>query len=290
MDGGINWFPGHMKKAVGIIGENLKLADAVIYVLDARAPAACINPEFEKILRDKPRLYALNKADLVDGGSVKAWLGYFRESGRACVPLNSATGTTGGVVKALKILLGEKLKRYSEKGVNKMLRMMVIGIPNSGKSTLINGLCGKKKTVTGDKPGVTKSKQWVRIADGFELLDTPGALSPRLDDQEAARDLCFIGSIKREIFDDAELALMLIERLVRIAPREFAARYGVSVSDAAPLDILREIAEKRGCVLRGGEVDTDRAAAAVLDDFRKTRIGRICLEQPGWKRAVQPPP
>jgi ribosome biogenesis GTPase A len=330
-----------MKKAVGIIGENLKLVDAVLYVLDARAPYACINPEFDRVLKDKPRLYVINKSDLVEENAVKAWAEFFRsqkniaanekgnieqnkgnpeqnsnkeqnkksEKGNIeqnnnkeqtdkaqnnnekniqnrgfpsrCIILNSATGVVSGVVKELRLLLGEKIERYRQRGVKKTLRIMVIGIPNSGKSTLINSVGGKKKTLTGDKPGVTKSKQWVNIGDGMELLDTPGALPPRLDDQEAAKDLFFIGSIKQDIFDNTELSLMLIEKLRKIAPKSLEERYKIEISDGgAPLEILKNIAKSRGYVVKGGEIDAERAAAAVLDDFKKTRIGKICLEKP----------
>jgi ribosome biogenesis GTPase A len=342
-----------MKKAVGIIEENLKLVDAVLYVLDARAPYACINTEFDRVLKDKPRLYVINKSDLVDEGSVKAWAEFFRspakistdakggadtnDGGKAkqnakqnikqnaekndignieknikqnieknaeialknetkrdlrdeikpsesfqsrCVVLNSATGVTSGVVKELRLLLGEKIERYRQRGVKKTLRVMVIGIPNSGKSTLINSVGGKKKAMTGDKPGVTKSKQWVNIGDGMELLDTPGALPPILEDQEAAKDLFFIGSIKQDIFDNTALSLMLIEKLQKIAPKSLKERYKIEVSDdATPLEILKSVAKSRGYVVKGGEIDTERAAVTVLDDFKKTRMGRICLER-----------
>ncbi|MDR2091328.1 MAG: ribosome biogenesis GTPase YlqF [Clostridiales bacterium] len=282
----INWFPGHMKKAVGIIEENLKLVDAVLYVLDARAPFACINPEFDRILKDKPRLYILNKADLVEENSVKAWTDFFNGSDfkafqSRCIALNSATGVTSSVVRELRTLLGEKIKRYREKGVKKTLRVMVIGVPNSGKSTLINGVAFKKKAATGDKPGVTKSKQWVNIGDGLEMLDTPGALAPRLDDENAAKDLFFIGSIRQEIFDNTELALNLIEKLRKIALKNLEERYKIEIAgDTAPMEILEKIAKSRGCVVKGGEIDIDRAAMTVLDDFKKARTGRICLEMP----------
>jgi ribosome biogenesis GTPase A len=270
-----------MKKAFGIIEAGLRLVDAVVYVLDARAPEACINPEFEKILGDKPRLYVLNKADLTDEKSVRLWKEYFKRRGFFCIAENSAAGNGFAVVKEIKSLLAEKIKRYADKGVKKTLRVMVIGIPNSGKSTLINGVSKKKKTVTGDKPGVTKSGQWVNIGDGLEMLDTPGALWPSLTNQERAADLFFIGSIKPEIFDPAELAAELVAKLQKIAPDALAARYKLErVGEMSPTELLSAVAVGRGLVVKGGEADFDRAAAAVLDDFKKTRIGKICLETP----------
>ncbi|MDR1906362.1 MAG: ribosome biogenesis GTPase YlqF [Clostridiales bacterium] len=277
----INWFPGHMKKAFGIIEENLKLVDAVLYVLDARAPGACINPEFERILAEKPRLYVISKADLVEDTYVRLWKDYFKERGQACLAINSISGVTGGVVKEVKSLLAEKIRRYEDKGIKKTLRIMVIGIPNSGKSTLINGVCKKKKTLTGDKPGVTKAKQWVKISEGLEMLDTPGALWPCLEDREAAKDLFFIGSIKQEIFDNTELALLLVEKLKAIAAKQLAERYKLeNAENASPLEILNGIAKNRGYVLKGGETDLDRTAICILDDFKKARIGKIGLERP----------
>jgi ribosome biogenesis GTPase A len=277
----INWFPGHMKKAFGIIEENLKLVDAVIYVIDARAPRACINPKFERVLNQKPRLYVLNKSDLVEEEYLRSWLEYFKKQGMSVVAANSATGVTSSIVKEVSALLKEKVKRYADKGVKKTLRLMVIGIPNSGKSTLINSLCSKKKTATGDKPGITKTKQWVNLGGGLEMLDTPGALWPNLEDQECAKDLFFIGSIRPDIFDNTELALLLIEKLKLIAAKNFEERYQLSgIGNTSPLEVLQIIAKNRGHIMKGGEIDTDRAALTVLDDFKKTRIGLIGLELP----------
>ena len=281
MEGKINWFPGHMVKAFRIIEEQLKNVDAVLYVLDARAPAACVNPEFDRVLKDKPRLYILNKADLTEKSYAERWLSHFKRKGFSCIALNSASGPTACVLTELKRLLSAKLERYEEKGIKKTLRAMVIGIPNSGKSTLINGLVGKRKTLTGDKPGITKTKQWVSVGCGMEILDTPGALWPSLTDQEAAKDLFFIGSIKPEIFDNTGLAVELISKLRRIAPDKLRARYVLEgFEDTSDTEVLKKIAESRGCVSKGGETDTDRAAVILLEDFKKTRIGKIGLEEP----------
>lgn len=277
----INWFPGHMTKAMRLIEENIKIVDAVIYVLDSRAVSACINPSFSDVIKNKPIVYVLNKADLVEESDLKKWCAYFDEKGFAYVTSNSANGKDNAkILKKLLCVLDDKIKRYREKGVNTPVRAMVIGIPNSGKSTLINSLCGGKRTITGDRPGVTKSKQWLSVQKGVDMLDTPGTLWPKLDDQNAAMHLAFIGSIKDEVLDINEVAINLIDFLKTNKSGALTERYKISSENAENIQIFEEIAVKRGFVLRGGDYDYERTARAIIDDFRKQKFGKVMLEYP----------
>lgn len=276
----IQWYPGHMTKAIRMIGENVKLVDAVLYLLDARAPHSCVNPDFEKLTEGKPTLYLLNKQDLADPKKTSVWVRQFagdRTSARAVCGTDRSL--KAAVVSDLTQLLREKLERNAAKGVRKPLRAMIIGVPNCGKSTVMNTLAGEKRAVTGDKPGVTKGKQWLRLDSGLELLDTPGTLWNAFPDQRVGRHLAYIGSINDDILDLNELALELIGELKTLYPAELAARYGVEVA-GTPLEVYEAICRRRGFLVRGGEVDYDRGAKAILDDFRKKRIGAITLEMP----------
>ena len=300
----INWFPGHMTKAMRLIEENIKIVDAVIYVLDSRAVSACINPSFSDVIKNKPIVYVLNKADLVEESDLKKWCAYFDEKGFAYVTSNSANGKDNAkILKKLLCVLDDKIKRYREKGVNTPVRAMVIGIPNSGKSTLINrligenrldtnglrkddkgrlinSLCGGKRTITGDRPGVTKAKQWLSVQKGVDMLDTPGTLWPKLDDQNAAMHLAFIGSIKDDVLDINEVAINLIDFLKTNKSGALTERYKISSENAENIQIFEEIAVKRGFVLRGGDYDYERTARAIIDDFRKQKFGKVMLEYP----------
>lgn len=276
----IQWYPGHMTKAIRMIGENIKLVDAVLYLLDARAPYSCINPDFEKLTEGKPTLYLLNKQDLADPKKTAVWVKRFvsdRTSARAVCGTDRSLKAV--VVSELTQLLREKLERNAAKGVKKPLRAMIIGVPNCGKSTVMNTLAGEKRAVTGDKPGVTKGKQWLRLDSGLELLDTPGTLWNAFSDQRVGKHLAYIGSINDDILDLNELALELIGELKTLYPAELSTRYGVDVSET-PLEVYEAICRKRGFLVRGGDVDYDRGAKAILDDFRKKRIGAITLEMP----------
>lgn len=269
-----------MTKAIRMIGENVKLVDAVLYVLDARAPQSCINPDFEKLTEGKPTLYLLNKQDLADPSGTAAWLRRFQSertlSRAVCGTERSLKGT---VISALTQLLREKLERNAAKGVVKPMRAMIIGVPNCGKSTIMNTLAGEKRALTGDKPGVTKGKQWIRLDSGLELLDTPGTLWNAFPDQRVGRHLACIGSINDDILDLSELTLELIQELQQRYPELLSSRYGVEIS-GAPLEVYEAICKRRGFLLRGGEIDYERGAKAILDDFRKKRIGAITLERP----------
>jgi ribosome biogenesis GTP-binding protein YlqF len=280
----IQWFPGHMSKAVRLIEDNIKLVDAVIYVIDSRAVEACLNPAFDKLLTGKPTLFCFSKSDLVEQSDLKRWYADFDRRGLSYVTSVSVSGSDASkVMKALLELMRAKIERYKAKGVNAPIRSMVIGIPNSGKSTLINSLCGGKRTITGDRPGVTRSKQWLAVAPGIDMLDTPGTLWPKLENQEIAEHLAFIGSIRDEVLNTDEIALSLIKFLFEKHPDKLRARYNIETLADTPLGVYEQIALSRNYALRGAEIDYDRTGKAVLDDFRKTRFGKIMLELPEYQ-------
>ena len=278
----IQWYPGHMTKAMRMMQEQIGQVDCLIYVLDMRAVTSCLNPQFEKLASGKPILYALNKRDLVEQSDVALWEKAFAAQGKRCV----STDGTGfrhreKLIAELTELNRAVIDRYKAKGVRKTVRAMVVGVPNTGKSTLINSLCKSKKTVTGNKAGVTRGKQWVTLASGIELLDTPGTLPPSFDDPDKALKLAFIGSVKDEILDTEELAIEFIGYIRAHAPQAFEKRYGEGVFCETDHETLNTVAKKRGFVLSGGLPDTARAARAVIDDFRGGRMGRIMLDRPG---------
>ena len=274
----INWFPGHMQKALRMMESEAKNVDALIYVLDSRAPFACLNPEFVRIIGSKPILYVLNKIDLADEKKIKEIKTKLPGENKLVIELNStASGAIGLVTSSLNSLCKATIEKYKNKGVNYFVRAMVLGIPNCGKSTLVNNLCGSKKAITGNKPGVTKGKQWVKLSNNIEILDTPGTLWPNLIDEGEAKKLAFIGSIKDDVVEIEQLSLFLLEALLKTYPKELEERFSVQVENKTPLEIMEEIAERRKYVVRGGEIDYERTAKAILDDFRKGRIGKITL-------------
>ena len=271
----IQWFPGHMAKAVRMMEENLKLCDAVAFVLDARAPASSFNPRLADMVGAKPVLLILNKGDLADGGADMA-VSSMQRAGRAAVKIAAASrGALRPLTAAMESVCAEKRARLAEKGVNKPVRFLIAGIPNTGKSTVINLLAGGKKAQVGDKAGVTRAKQWVRCG-AFELLDTPGTMPPSLADQRHARRLAYLGSVNDDILDREEVALALLEELWEKYPAALAERYGIS--GGTPLGMYEALCKRRGFVLRGNDYDYSRGAAALLDDLRKGRLGRICLD------------
>lgn len=276
----IQWYPGHMDKALREMKNNAKLVDAILYVLDARAPFSCLNPKFDTIIGEKPVIIVLNKADLIGKEDLSQFEQYFKSTNIPIVALNSTiTNAAKPIIESAGSLLRGKVERFRNKGVNIPLRLMVIGVPNSGKSTLINNVCGNKKTVTGDRPGVTRSNQWVKISNGFELLDTPGTLWPAFDNPQVARNLAYIGSIKDDVLDVEELAFAFINDLRGKNFDALRARYNLKIDNTAEtIEIFDEICKNRGFVLRGGEIDYNRGARAILDDFRKGRIGKLVLD------------
>ncbi len=278
----IQWFPGHMTKAIRKMEASLKKVDSIVYLLDSRAPFSCINPVFERFLDNKKTVFVLNKCDLVNAGDLGLWKTFFRHKGMNVVTSNSTSGKDAkAVISALYEVNGERIARNLEKGINYMVKAMVIGMPNTGKSTLINSLCGDKRTVTGNKPGVTRGEQWVRLDNGIILLDTPGTLCPSIEREDIALNLAFIGCIRDAVLDTEGLALALIKKLMRVAPSALSERYGIAVEGLEPLEIYDAVAKVRGFLIKGGETDYTRTANALIDDFRKGRLGKIILELPG---------
>lgn len=277
----INWYPGHMAKTMRVIDSNLKLVDAVCVVLDARIPLSSQNPCLSDI--NKPLLYVLGRNDLAEPDVTRRWLDYFKARGTAAIALDAKSGAGVERLKpAVEALLSEKLAARAERGQSgRAIRLMVAGIPNAGKSSLINRLSGRKSAKVEDRPGVTRGKQWIDVDGHTLLLDMPGVLQPRLEDQNSALLLAFTGAIKDRILDTEELACKLIDTLAEIAPDKLAERCKWdSLPSERGYDMLCLAAKSRGCVVRGGVPDTERFAALLLDEFRSGKLGRISLEKP----------
>lgn len=273
----INWFPGHMAKAMRLMEENLRLCDAVVFVLDARAPASTYNPKLKELVGNKPVLYLFNKADLA-GAKADELLSVLKESGTKGLKLN-ATLQNGKreLITEMSALVTEKSRRLKEKGSLKPLRFLIAGVPNTGKSTVINLLSGSRRAVTGDKAGVTKTKQWVKCG-AFELMDTPGTMPPSLKNQTLARRLAYIGSVKDDVLNIDEIALALLEDLSSLNPAGLSERYGIR-DNCTPLEMLNQVCARRGFLLKGNnDYDFERGERAVIDDFRKGRLGKICFD------------
>lgn len=280
----LQWYPGHMAKAKRMIAEQLNLIDVVIELLDARLPISSENPDVDSLIAGKPKLVVLNKADLADEAVNKKWTAFYQKQGTAALLLDSIHKKNGKlVVDKLRKILKDKIEKQKEKGmVNRSIKVLVLGIPNVGKSSFINMLSGRAGTITGDRPGVTKGKQWIRLNNGIELLDTPGILWPKFDSEETGLRLAFAGSIKDEIMDVEELAVKLLEFLNTAYPALLKTRYKLEETDSlSGFELLELIGRKRGFIVSGGEIDTFRAANIVLDEFRSAKIGRISLESPG---------
>lgn len=273
----INWYPGHMKKTRELIAENLKMVDIVIEVIDARIPVSSRNPIIDELVKTKKRIIILNKSDLSDGKANARWSDYFKKQGSMVLAMNCMSG--GGVNQLYKIL--NRLQDEKNEGQirKKPLRMMIVGVPNVGKSSLINRMTGKKSAKTGDRPGVTKGKQWLGLENGMQLLDTPGILWPKFEDPEVGLNLAFCGSIKDEILDVATLALELIKVLQKDYPQLLRDRYKLDEIEEDALTNMENIALKRGFILPGKRIDYERCGKTVLDEFRSGKIGNITLEQ-----------
>lgn len=277
----IQWFPGHMTKTRRKIQEILPIIDAVAEIVDARVPISSRNPDLLDIIKDKPLMILLNKCDMADPKETAKWIEYYRSVGVSAVPIDCKTGKgIGNFKEMVKATLADKLEAYRNKGmVGKPLRVMVVGIPNVGKSTFINSIAGKGRVKVENRPGVTRGNQWVTIDRQLELLDTPGVLWPKFEDQTVGERLAFTGAVKDAVLDIELLAVRLIENLKESYPELLAQRYKLLQLDAEPYDILCEIGKKRGMMIRGGETDTERAANMLLEEYRNCKIGRISLER-----------
>ena len=306
----IQWYPGHMTRTNRQLAESIKQVDIVVEILDARIPASSRNPEIDKMLSTRQRLVALNKSDLADAAVSSAWKRWYQQNNIDAVFTDSKTGAGLEAIKAaLKRIGSEKVKKHAEKGVvHRSVRAMIVGIPNSGKSTLINKLAGKATAKTGDRPGVTRAKQWIRLEGGIDLLDTPGILWPKFEDEKVARNLAFTGAIKDEIMDTVELSEQLLTILLTSYPQFLEKRYSLVAAtvsqvtepasetdlvegvldvpgletepEALKFPLLSQVGKRRGFLVHGGKIDIMRAAAMVLDEFRSSKIGRISLERP----------
>ena len=276
------WYPGHMTKARRMMEENIKLIDLVIELVDARIPLSSRNPDIDGLAKNKARIILLNKSDLSDERKNVMWIDYFTKKGFYVLKLNSKSGAgVKQVNQTIVLACKEKIERDKRKGIlNRPVRAMVVGIPNVGKSTFINAFAGKACAKTGNKPGVTKGKQWIRLNKNVELLDTPGILWPKFEDQSVGMRLAMIGSIKDEILNTDELALNLIRFLMEYYPGRLTERYGCEETAQEALTVYEEIARRRGCIKKGQELDYTKTGMLLLDDFRSGKLGRITLELP----------
>ena len=283
----IQWFPGHMAKTLRLIEADLKNVDVVLQLLDARIPLSSLNPELQRLTQAKPRLYVLNKADLADPALTKAWQNYFRLAGAGCVAISAKQkGSAGQVRGAIEAELSALLAKRAGKGMaGARIRVMVVGIPNVGKSTFINNFAGSVRAKAADRPGVTRGKQWITVGN-YDLLDMPGVLWKKFDSLETATNLAFIGSIKDDILDIEELAMGLVAQMQAVYPEKLLQRYKLEPQQLAELDpwqLVEAIGRARGMLVSGGEVNTERASIMLVDEFRASKWGRITLEKPPAK-------
>ncbi|MTI67457.1 MAG: ribosome biogenesis GTPase YlqF [Firmicutes bacterium] len=279
----VNWYPGHMKKTKELLQKNLKLVDVVFEILDSRIPISSKNPDIDKITGQKPRIVILNKSDLSSEVGNNEWIDYFNKKN---IPVVLVNGVTGSGIKNLFNITNKLMKnrndRLTKKGIkNKPIRAMIVGVPNVGKSTIINALTGKRSAKTGNKPGVTKGKQWIKLKGNIELLDTPGILWPKLNSKTVSYNLAFTGAIKDDIVDIETLGLKLVEKIIKNEPKLLIDRYNITIEEKEkPLEVLNSIAIKRGCIIKGGEIDYSRVTKLIIDEYRKGKIGKITLELP----------
>lgn len=282
----VQWFPGHMAKTRRLIKESLPMVDAVTELLDARIPYSSRNPELDELTQKKPRIVLLNKCDMADDNITRQWIEYFRSKGQYALPVDCRTGK--GLNKygeLVREVLKDTIQKNEDRGMpGKALRMMVVGIPNTGKSSFINRMAGKNRAKVADKPGVTRQNQWFAIGSGIELLDTPGVLWPKFDDPKVGDRLAFIGSVKNEVLDSETMAVRLIEVLVDGYEDKLTGRYKLKnipdVHAVMPWEILEEIGRERGMLIRGGEVNTERASVMLLEEYRSGKMGKISFERP----------
>ena len=275
------WYPGHMTKAKRAMQEDLKLIDVIIELVDSRVPYSSKNPDIDQMANGKSRILLMNKYDLADTNVTDEWIKYYEDKGYFVVKVNSKSGSgVKAVHEVIQKACRDKIERDRRRGIlNRPIRAMIVGIPNVGKSTFINSFAGKACTKTGNKPGVTRGKQWIRLNKSVELLDTPGILWPKFEDQKVGLNLAFIGSIKDELYNIYELSLLLIKFLVEEYPDVIAEFYGIENS-TDEVKLIESIAERRGCLKSGAQYDFDKAAKCLIDDFRQGKLGKISLERP----------
>ena len=281
----VQWFPGHMAKTRRLIKESLSMVDAVTEILDARIPLSSRNPEIEQITAGKPRIILLNKCDVADERITREWINYFERKGFTALPVDCRSGKGLGAYRpAVRKVLAEKIKSNEQKGMaGKSLRVMVVGIPNTGKSSFINRMAGKNRAQVADRPGVTRHNQWFNIGNGIELLDTPGVLWPKFDDPSVGDKLAFIGSVKDTVLDSETMAVRLIDVLKKEYPNTLSQRYkinGIDFAETESFEILVLLGKKRGMLISGGEIDTERASVTLLDEYRAGKLGKISMETP----------
>lgn len=281
----VQWFPGHMAKTRRLIKESLSMVDAVTEILDARIPLSSRNPEIEQITAGKPRIILLNKCDVADERITREWINYFERKGFTALPVDCRSGKGLGAYRpAVRKVLAEKIKSNEQKGMaGKSLRVMVVGIPNTGKSSFINRMAGKNRAQVADRPGVTRHNQWFNIGNGIELLDTPGVLWPKFDDPSVGDNLAFIGSVKDTVLDSETMAVRLIDVLKKEYPNTLSQRYkinGIDFAETESFEILELLGKKRGMLISGGEIDTERASVTLLDEYRAGKLGKISMETP----------
>lgn len=281
----VQWFPGHMAKTRRLIKESLSMVDAVTEILDARIPLSSRNPEIEQITAGKPRIILLNKCDVADERITREWINYFERKGFTALPVDCRSGKGLGAYRpAVRKVLAEKIKSNEQKGMaGKSLRVMVVGIPNTGKSSFINRMAGKNRAQVADRPGVTRHNQWFNIGNGIELLDTPGVLWPKFDDPSVGDKLAFIGSVKDTVLDSETMAVRLIDVLKKEYPNTLSQRYkinGIDFAETESFEILEILGKKRGMLISGGEIDTERASVTLLDEYRAGKLGKISMETP----------
>jgi ribosome biogenesis GTPase A len=279
----IQWFPGHMAKTRRMLTENLKMVDVVIELLDARIPKSSKNPEIDEIIKQKPRVIALNKSDLADESISKQWSKWYNANGYTNIFIESVKGKGINELKAaLRLLMKDKIERQKAKGrLISPIRTMVVGIPNVGKSSFINRISGRATAATGDKPGVTRNKQWIRLNEEVELMDTPGILWPKFDDSQVGLNLAYTGAIKDDIMDITEVAASLLQTLSLEYPKNIIERFKYkTIENMNGMDLLNQAGKNRGCIISGGQIDLMRISAIVLDELRGGKIGRISFERP----------
>ncbi|MBQ8623559.1 MAG: ribosome biogenesis GTPase YlqF [Oscillospiraceae bacterium] len=283
----IQWFPGHMAKTRRLMTDSLRLVDAVIEVTDARIPYSSRNPEMDKLVGRKPRIVLLNKSDAANETATSRWIDYYKRQGIPAIATDCRSGKNiNRVIPLVKEVLKDEIAKWAAKGmVGRPVRIMIVGIPNVGKSSLINRLAGSKRAKVEDRPGVTRGKQWVTLANDVELLDMPGVLWPKFEDQDVGLSLAFTGAVKDDIMDMESLACFFIKKLRIVSCDAFKERYDIEVSDEdTDYDVLEMIGKRRGFLISGGEINTERAAIILIDEFRSGKLGRISLELPEASR------